>query len=164
MAKRKQSATVDVKLRMKEPLRAALEGAARKRGISMNAEIVERLSRSFNQEAAVEAALGGPEIRRMAMLMVAAFAHNGAMMAHALGHPEWSATDWMKDPSCYREAALSVFEALMVAQAGAGWDTDGCYLEVEALKGRIATWIHNASRAKSTMAGTTATGQKGQTT
>lgn len=47
MAKREQSATVDLKVRMKEPLRADLERAARRRGVSMNAEAVARLEQSF---------------------------------------------------------------------------------------------------------------------
>ena len=43
MADRDRTATVDLKMRMKEPLRARLESAARDRGISMNAEAVGRL-------------------------------------------------------------------------------------------------------------------------
>ena len=50
MAQRKQSATVDLKVRVKEPLRAALERAARQRGRSLNAEIVQRLERSLQDE------------------------------------------------------------------------------------------------------------------
>jgi hypothetical protein len=50
MAQRKQSATVDLKVRMKEPLRAALERSARQRGRSLNAEIVQRLERSLQDE------------------------------------------------------------------------------------------------------------------
>ncbi len=40
---RKKSATIDLKVRMKEPLRAQIEKAAKQAGISMNAEIVGRL-------------------------------------------------------------------------------------------------------------------------
>jgi hypothetical protein len=50
MAQRKQSATVDLKVRMKEPLRAALEAEARKKGHSLNAEAVDRLKNSFRSE------------------------------------------------------------------------------------------------------------------
>jgi hypothetical protein len=50
MAKRKQSATVDLKVRMKEPLRAALEAEARKKGHSLNAEAVHRLERSLQDQ------------------------------------------------------------------------------------------------------------------
>src|SRR4051794_35884878 len=47
MAKRAQSETVQLKVRLKEPDRAALERAAAERGVSMNTEIVDRLRRSF---------------------------------------------------------------------------------------------------------------------
>jgi hypothetical protein len=50
MAGRDRTATVDLKVRMKEPLRARLEVAARDRGISMNAEAVGRLEQSFRNE------------------------------------------------------------------------------------------------------------------
>jgi hypothetical protein len=50
MARRKQTATVDLKVRMKEPLRAALETEARKKGHSLNAEAVRRLEKSFHSE------------------------------------------------------------------------------------------------------------------
>ena len=47
MGKRPEKATVNLKLRVKEPLRASIEAAAEKRGISMNAEMVDRLESSF---------------------------------------------------------------------------------------------------------------------
>src|SRR5260370_32637039 len=50
MARRKQTATVDLRVRMKEPLRAALEAEARKKGHSLNAEAVHRLERSFDRQ------------------------------------------------------------------------------------------------------------------
>ena len=40
---RKPSATVQLKARMKEPLRARLEEDAKSRGISLNAALVDRL-------------------------------------------------------------------------------------------------------------------------
>lgn len=43
MAKRKKSDTVQFKLRFKEEDRASVERAAKQRGISMNAEIVDRI-------------------------------------------------------------------------------------------------------------------------
>ena len=47
---RKATATVQLKLRMKEPLRARLAGAAVKRGVSLNSEVVHRLEESFRRE------------------------------------------------------------------------------------------------------------------
>jgi hypothetical protein len=52
MKARKTSARADIKIRLPEPLRADIERAARERGGSMNAEMVERLSRSFEMDAA----------------------------------------------------------------------------------------------------------------
>jgi hypothetical protein len=47
---RKKTDSVDLKVRMKEPLRARLEAAARAKGVSLNAEAVDRLGRSFDRE------------------------------------------------------------------------------------------------------------------
>lgn len=51
MPRRKDTDTVQVGLRVKESLRAALDQAAEKHGISMNAEIVLRLEQSFELDA-----------------------------------------------------------------------------------------------------------------
>lgn len=59
MAKRPKSATVQIKARLKEPLRAALESAADDQGTSMNAEIVRRLEDSFRQDEAETERFGG---------------------------------------------------------------------------------------------------------
>jgi hypothetical protein len=48
MTTRDEAQTVQLGVRMKEPLRAALEDAAKRHGISMNQEAVRRLERSFD--------------------------------------------------------------------------------------------------------------------
>ena len=58
MARRAQSDTVQLKTRMKEPLRAKLEAAAEEKGISLNAEAVQRLERSFFDENTAQYLLG----------------------------------------------------------------------------------------------------------
>ena len=68
MPKRKQSATVDLKMRIKEPLRAAIERAARQRGISMNAEMVRRLG----QTTQFDERLGGPRVAGLIEIIAAA--------------------------------------------------------------------------------------------
>ena len=50
MNPRKQSAAVQLKVRLKEPLRARIEKAARKQQHPMNTEIVNRLEMSFSKE------------------------------------------------------------------------------------------------------------------
>jgi Arc-like DNA binding domain len=47
MARREKDATVQVGLRVKESLRSKIEKSAKKSGVSMNAEIVRRLEKSF---------------------------------------------------------------------------------------------------------------------
>jgi hypothetical protein len=49
--RRKASAYVQFKARMKEELRAKLERAAKEHGVSINAELVRRLEASFTQES-----------------------------------------------------------------------------------------------------------------
>jgi hypothetical protein len=50
MAKRSRSDTVQLKLRIKEPWRAKVEAAAKARGVSLNAELADRIERSFSYE------------------------------------------------------------------------------------------------------------------
>jgi Arc-like DNA binding domain len=51
MPERDEDAYAQLKFRVKERLRAALEQAAKQRGISMNAEIVLRLEQSFERQS-----------------------------------------------------------------------------------------------------------------
>ena len=55
---RKPTQTVQLKVRMKEPLRRKLEVAAKKHGVSMNTEAVTRLDQSLKDEAL----LGGDRV------------------------------------------------------------------------------------------------------
>lgn len=57
---RDRTATVDIKLRIKEPLRAEIEAAAKADGVSMNAEMVRRLDHERSLTAFMADALGGP--------------------------------------------------------------------------------------------------------
>lgn len=50
MAARKPTAIVGLKVRLREPLRKKLEVAAKKKGVSLNAELVARLEESFLSE------------------------------------------------------------------------------------------------------------------
>jgi hypothetical protein len=51
MPTRDDAATVQVKIRIKEPLRAAIEADAEARGVTMNAAINDRLESSFREDA-----------------------------------------------------------------------------------------------------------------
>jgi hypothetical protein len=109
---RRQDAVVQLKARMREPIRAQLEGSAKRRGVSLNTELVDRLEQSFAREDA----FGGPEIANMARLMAAAFLRGGQGGAHARGRPKSKASQWIYDPFCYAAATAAVVDALNAMQ------------------------------------------------
>lgn len=49
MKKRAKTDTVHISTRLREPLRAKLEAAAKRNGVSLNAEMAARLDRSFER-------------------------------------------------------------------------------------------------------------------
>ena len=65
---RPKSATVDLKVRMKEPLRAEIEAAAKDRGVSLNAEAVALMEQALQEREA----LGGRECYALFRMMGAA--------------------------------------------------------------------------------------------
>lgn len=91
MAKRKQSATVDLKVRMKEPLRAALEAQARKAGHSLNGEAVRRLERSFEQDQRIA------ELREYADRQSLLFENNRAELTNSATQLKAETDDLKKD-------------------------------------------------------------------
>jgi hypothetical protein len=104
---RSRGAVVQLKARMREPLRARLEAAAKRRRVSLNAELVDRLERSF----AKDDAFGGLVIANAARLMAAAFLQGGQHQAHA-HHPHWRPADWIHSSACYDAAARAVVRVL----------------------------------------------------
>src|SRR5690348_12582931 len=54
---RTDASTAEIKIRMKEPLRAQIERAAEIRGVSMNAEMIARLEHSYRTDESLGAAL-----------------------------------------------------------------------------------------------------------
>lgn len=106
-------------MRTTQEMRAKLEAAAAKSGRSLAQEVEYRLDQSFLEDAIIARVFGGPEVHEIIRLAVAAFYHEGAMEAHRNGHPEWSSSDWIKDPHCYMAAANAVYSALgSLAPAG----------------------------------------------
>ena len=108
MARAKASKIVQVKARMREPLRARLEAVAKGRGVSINSELVERLERSF----AKDDAFGGLAIANMARLMAAAFLQGGQHEAHARQRTNSRPADWIHNSECYDAAVKAVVRAL----------------------------------------------------
>ena len=104
MAERARSDTIQLKARMKEPLRAKLEEAAEAKGLSLNAEMVHRLEQSFAEEREFYAPFGKPETFLVARLL-----------ANAI-HTIEAATgkNWMDDPEAHRqtqEACKKILDA-----------------------------------------------------
>jgi Arc-like DNA binding domain len=54
MPQREKTATVNLRVRMKEHLREQIEATAGHRGVSLNAEAVARLERSFREDWIIE--------------------------------------------------------------------------------------------------------------
>ena len=120
MAPREQSATIQLKIRMKEPLRAALEKAAQERGVSLNSEAVKRLELSFEEQkresliaaqaaGGVYASFGGLDTFTIMRLL-----------ANVINSLEvTSKTSWRGDPKAFavvRRACNSILELFRPGQ------------------------------------------------
>ena len=136
MAKRSRSDTIQLKARMKEPLRAKLEAAAEEKGISLNAEMVHRLERSFSDEDSLANEFGGIDDYRVAKLLFAIIplieaqtgkswrrdqatfrhvAEGWSAILHVIGHQSKKGPGGLfgldlTDPNLGREAALSLMQ------------------------------------------------------
>ena len=92
MSPRPRSATIQLKVRMKEPLRAKIEACAKTAGVSLNAELVSRLEKSFTEEAnlhwAVSHIIGDDYVFR---------AFLAALMSLRVEESHWKKT-WVEEP------------------------------------------------------------------
>jgi hypothetical protein len=89
---REAAATVDIKIRMKEPLRAKIEEAAKNHGVSMNAEMVSRLNNSFTEEQT----LGGPSL--LSLFLAAADIARSQSYAAGLNQEDFLKAKWVENP------------------------------------------------------------------
>lgn len=106
MADRDQTATVDLKVRMKEPLRERIEAAARTRGVSMNAEAVARLEESFRDESLLPQILNiayGRETAGLLLLIGECLRDTTAHSAAFAGAKLEANAAWMDRPWVYRQ-------------------------------------------------------------
>jgi hypothetical protein len=90
---RDEAAVAQLKLRIREPLRAAIERDAEIRGISMNAVISERLEHSFRADDG----LGGPRVSALLRILADAIRLSGA----------GPSDQWLDDPA--RRRAVFAF-------------------------------------------------------
>jgi hypothetical protein len=111
---RSESATVDIKIRMKEPLRADIEDSANRRGISMNAEMVDRLTQSYRNDQSIISALDfayGRETAGVMMLLHEVIKHtvrDAALIVADRGR----GVDWLSQPYAFDQVVRGVNHAL----------------------------------------------------
>ena len=109
MPKRDATQNVQLKVRMKEPLRFALESAATEKGISLNAEVVSRLERSFEYERHISDLFG--DQRTYAVVRMIAT----VMDVMQKSHPKKSdASDWLDDPASFDAMLAAVIRTLEI--------------------------------------------------
>jgi non-homologous end joining protein Ku len=98
MVKRSKTAIVGLRVRLREPLRKKLETAAKQKGVSLNAELVDRLEASFSAQA-IEDKLA-PQLT----LIVKQTRENVQMLAEL--------EEWLKTPEADRPELLKKRERL----------------------------------------------------
>lgn len=111
--KRADTEFAQLKLRLREPLRRALETAAKKRGASINYETTRRLEQSFVADQQLDQAFGGREIYGLMRVVSTAFVEAGMIAAHSV-----SAQNFVENPFAFDQAvhaANKVLEAFRPA-------------------------------------------------
>jgi hypothetical protein len=118
-------------MRTTKETRERLEASAVANGRSLAQEVEFRLERSFAEEVA----FGGPEMHRLAILMVSAFVTAG--QRRGASNP-----DWIRDPACYLAGARGVAHALLLGLPH-GATSETVVQEMEAWKGVFLSEIAN---------------------
>ncbi len=109
MPERDATAIVQFKVRMREPLRAQLELAAKSTGHSMNVEIVQRLEQVF----ASENRLGGPGMVDLMETIASVMKSTGEVAGFRLTHKIMNQGEWMGVPFAFEQAkraAVAILE------------------------------------------------------
>jgi hypothetical protein len=104
MASRDKSELVQVSFRTREPLRAALESAAKARGVSMNTEMNERLMRSFEDDVKLEVEFSRVQLYAILRLVANAMDHAGASSAIMSNMGTGASKNWTDNPFAYDQA------------------------------------------------------------
>lgn len=104
---------------MKEPLRAALEKAARRKGVSLNAELVARLEKSLEEDQRIEDVFGSAELfglmKAVASIMDMVGQNSRTVAGLGPGPALASPRSWIDHPYAYDQAfqaACRVLEAV----------------------------------------------------
>lgn len=93
--------------RIRESLKQRLEANAAEQGRSLSEEIELRLERSYDR---IDAQFGGPSGLNMAIMLYAGFQFAGNQEAARLGHPEWTADQWLGDAVCFERALATLID------------------------------------------------------
>lgn len=133
MAKRDQTALVQLKVRMREPLRARMEQDAKRRGVSINAEIVDRLERSLDRADLLPEVMSlnyGEELAGVLMFLGTVMIWADAFHRVDNSQPRGPSHKWMwaPDADAYDQSvrgAVAVLEAMrpdepVIAHSNAG--------------------------------------------
>jgi hypothetical protein len=124
--------------RVSESLHQKIKQAAKRSGASMSDELARLAGLALQWEAA----LGSPELHRIAILMAATFAHAGKISAG--GKP---ANEWVNDPTAYEAAVVATMKALLIGLPNA--TSDDVALLFERLRSRVAGEFLNRQSAES---------------
>ncbi len=108
MAKRGKSPRAQVPLRIPEALRARIERAAKETGTSMNAEIRERLERSFD----IEDRLGGPQLLELIEAVASAMKSTGQHAGFLETGKPANRGEWLSLPYAFDQATKAAITIL----------------------------------------------------
>ena len=117
---------VSLGLKVTAETKQRLDEEARRHGRTQSQQAELMIERSFVEEAA----FGGPEMRRVALLMATAFATAGQ-------HSAGGAPDWANDRDAYRAGLIGVVDALLIGLPDA--TAEDAARIIESLKGRLLT-------------------------
>ena len=118
---REQSAIVQLKIRLRESLRARLEEEARFHGRSINSQVVACLERNYERQDLMIEMLGlthGAHLAGMLMILGSVMEQVGYLHANSKGSLSASGTGrrWAEDPAAFDQAALAAVAFLMAAR------------------------------------------------
>jgi hypothetical protein len=112
MSDRDETASVQLKVRMDEGLRAQLEVSSRQHGLSLNREVTRRLTLSFSEDDRTEVVFGRPEVFGI-MGAVATAMHLAASVHLTLGdHQRTPDAHWLNHGAAF-DAALQTATFLL---------------------------------------------------
>lgn len=132
---RKKSRPVQFNVRVASELRDSLKRSAKKNGVSLNVEAVRWLGRHLAEEAM----LGGEEARERLQFITNTFVLAGSSAAGGR-----KLSSWIGEPTAYSAGMFALIESLMLGQPGA--TLEKCRLQIESLKGRVATHFVNTGK------------------